>query len=89
MHRETKAVLGVLGARIGELRAARGMTQEQASERLGMLTPNYARIEQGRANATVDTLVRIAKTFDVDLIDLFRRPKNPTRKRPGRPARSG
>jgi transcriptional regulator with XRE-family HTH domain len=89
MHRETKTVLRALGARIGELRAAAGITQEQASERLGMLTPNYARIEQGRANATIDTLVRIAKAFDVDVLELFRAPKNPTRRRPGRPGRSG
>jgi transcriptional regulator with XRE-family HTH domain len=88
MHRETKAVLRALGARIGELRTAAGMTQEQAAERVGMLTPNYARIEQGRANATVDTLVRIAKVFDVAVLELFRTPKSPLRKRPGRPARS-
>jgi transcriptional regulator with XRE-family HTH domain len=88
MHRETKAVLRALGARIGELRASAGMTQEQAAERLGMLTPNYARIEQGRANATVDTLVRIAKVFDVAVLEFFRTPRNLARKRPGRPARS-
>ncbi len=67
---------------------ARGMTQEQASEQLGMLTPNYARVEQGRANATVDTLVRIARGFDVRVVELFKRPKSSKRRKPGRPANS-
>lgn len=51
------------------------MTQEQAAEKLGMLTPNYARIEQGRANVTVDTLVRIANMLDALLSELFKAPK--------------
>jgi transcriptional regulator with XRE-family HTH domain len=87
MDRETAAVLRALGARIGELRAARGLTQEQASEQLGMLTPNYARIEQGRANATVETLVRIARAFDVAVLELFRKPKRIVARKPGRPTK--
>jgi hypothetical protein len=38
---------------------AGGLTQEQTAEQLGMLAANYARVEQGRANVTVDTLVRV------------------------------
>lgn len=84
MLRDTRSVLRDLGFRMRELRRDRGLTQEAFAERLGMLAPNYARIEQGRMNTTVDTLSRIARALGVDVIDLFRRPK--TRKvKPGRP----
>jgi transcriptional regulator with XRE-family HTH domain len=84
MPRETRSVLRDLGLRIRELRRQRELTQEALAEKLGMLTPNYARVEQGRANVTVDTLVRIAHALDVELIELFRAPKDKT-VRPGRP----
>ena len=83
-QRSTEAVLRGLGLRIGELRRARGLTQEGAAAELGMLAPNYARIEQGRQNVTVDTLVRIAKALGVGVPELFAQPaarKSP----PGRP----
>jgi transcriptional regulator with XRE-family HTH domain len=84
---DTKGVLRDLGLRLGELRRAQGLTQEELSERLEMLAPNYARIEQGRMNVTVDTLVRIAKVLKVGLADLFAKPK--TRKASlGRPRKS-
>jgi len=46
----------------------------------------YARIEQGRQNATVDTLVRIARALGVPVSDLFITPSSP-RAKPGRPRR--
>jgi transcriptional regulator with XRE-family HTH domain len=52
-----------------------------------MLPPNYARIEQGRANVTIDTLVRVAHGLKVDLADLFVVPRV-KRAKPGRPAKS-
>lgn len=67
MEHETAAILRDLGKRIGELRRERGLTQETAAERLGMLAPNYARIEQGRQNVTIDTLVRIARMLGEDM----------------------
>lgn len=75
MAGETKGVLRDLGLRIRDLRRAQGLTQEELSEKLGMLAPNYARIEQGRMNVTVDTLTRIAKVLKVRVADLFAKPK--------------
>ena len=87
MAGETKGVLRDLGLRIRELRRSQGLTQEELSEKLGMLAPNYARIEQGRMNTTVETLVRIAKALKVDIVDLFAKPK--TKKvSAGRPRKS-
>lgn len=74
--RETGAVLRDLGLRLRELRRGLGLTQEEAAEKIGMLTPNYARVEQGRANVTVDTLVRIANMLDSPLAALFKTPKS-------------
>ncbi len=87
MRRETKTVLRDLGLRIGELRAKQGLTQEGAAEKLGMLAPNYARLEQGRANCTVDTIVRIAKMLDLPVFELFKPPKKRIAKI-GRPPRT-
>lgn len=84
MAKETRAVLRDLGFRVRELRRERGLTQEAFAEKLQMLTPNYARIEQGRANVTVDTLARVARALGVEVVDLFRRPKDRNVK-PGRP----
>ncbi|MGK3964993.1 helix-turn-helix domain-containing protein [Sorangium sp. So ce1667] len=82
MELETAAVLRDLGRRIAELRRARGLTQEKAAERLGMLAPNYARIEQGRLNVTIDTLVRIVRMLgdDVTIADLFAPPATAERR---------
>lgn len=75
-----------VGRRMRELRLHRDMTQEAFAEQLGMLAPNYARIEQGRANVTLDTLVRIANALGVSPMDLFRAPRASSRVvKPGRP----
>jgi transcriptional regulator with XRE-family HTH domain len=84
MARELRPVLRDLGLRIRELRRRVDLTQEAAAEKIGMLTPNYARIEQGRMNVTVDTLLRISNALDVALPELFKPPKVRNVK-PGRP----
>ena len=83
----TKSVLKRVGLRIRELRLERGLTQEKAAERVRMLVSNYARIEQGRQNVTVDTLVRIARVLRVEVPELFVRPEARFA-RPGRPRKS-
>ena len=83
---DTREQLKRLGRRIAELRRGRGFTQERAAEGLGMLAPNYARVEQGRQNVTVDTLVRIANLLDVEVFDLFAVPNDTAPPRPGRPS---
>jgi XRE family transcriptional regulator, regulator of sulfur utilization len=87
MAQETRAVLRQVGQRIREVRRSRGLTQEQAAEHLKMLTPNYARLEQGRVNMTMDTLVRLANGFGVPVGSLFRKPRV-TKVKPGRPRRT-
>jgi transcriptional regulator with XRE-family HTH domain len=80
----TELAQRALGLRIQELRRESGETQEDFAARLGMLPPNYARIEQGRANVTIDTLVRVANGLKVELSELFV-PPTVKRAKPGRP----
>lgn len=82
--RSVDSALRNLGLRLRELRRQRGMTQQEVAEALDIEAPNYARIEQGRQNATVATLVPIARLFGVGLDDLFKTARDRV-VRPGRP----
>ncbi len=63
---------------------ALALTQESFAERVGMLAPNYARLEQGRSNPTISTLLRNADELGVQLAALFEEPAR-IRRRAGRP----
>jgi len=60
------------------------MTQQGVAEALDIEPSNYARIEQGRQNATVGTLVPIARLFAVGMDELFKMAQDRV-VRPGRP----
>ena len=74
--------------RMREVRRSRGLTQEQLAAELRMLAPNYARVEQGRQNVTIDTVVRVAQALGVPLMELFRQPRARSIS-PGRPPKRG
>ncbi len=88
MATPTDAILRDLGLRIRELRRAAGMTQEQAADQLGMWTPNYAKIEGGKVNLTVNSLVKLAMFFHVEVGELFMKPTD-RNVRAGRPPKKG
>jgi transcriptional regulator with XRE-family HTH domain len=78
-------VLRDLGRRVAEIRVTAGMTQEQFAERRLKVSPKYLqRIEAGRANLTVTSLVTLADALSVDVRELFRAPKSRDMRR-GRP----
>jgi DNA-binding XRE family transcriptional regulator len=60
-----------LGMRLRELRTAQGLTQEQAAEMIGIHAKYMPRVEAGRANLTVDTLIAASVAYEVALSDLF------------------
>lgn len=66
-----KRELRRLGLRLRALRQERGLTQEQAAEAMGIHPKSLPRIEGGRANLTVATLVAAAAAFKVSLCELF------------------
>ena len=88
MATTTVSVQKRLGLRLGELRRRKELTQEVLAEKVGMLTPNYARIEQGRMNVTLDTLTRLANALGVDVVELFKAPTTKKSPRPGRPKKA-
>jgi len=73
-HRQTPAfrrTIAQLGKRLRELRQDREWTIEEASERYGVQTAHVRRIEAGRTNPSLATLLSIADAFSLDLADLF------------------
>jgi|SRR5580693_6667868 DNA-binding XRE family transcriptional regulator len=73
-HRETPAfrrTVAQLGVRLRELRQARGWTVEEASERYGVEPAHVRRIEAGRTNPSLATLLSIADAVSTELADLF------------------
>jgi transcriptional regulator with XRE-family HTH domain len=56
---------------IKELRAKSGLSQEDMGE-FGFELRRYQRIENGEYNITLQTLVRLAEAFKVDISDLLR-----------------
>lgn len=69
---ETRADLVRLGEHIRLTRRARGYSRRSLAEAIGMHVGNYARIERGTKNVTYDTLLRIAKGLQVDLVVALR-----------------
>lgn len=49
-----------IGARIAELRKAKGLTQAQLAEKTGFSQSNIGRIETGRYSVGLDVLAKIA-----------------------------
>ena len=62
----------ITGQVIGILRTQRGMSQEVLSGLAGIARSHLAMIENGRKNANVETLWRIAQALDIRLSDLIR-----------------
>lgn len=61
----------LLGARIKELRRAKGLSQDQLSESIGIDPKHLSRIEVGKSYPYMETLEGIADSLDVELKDLF------------------
>jgi transcriptional regulator with XRE-family HTH domain len=54
-------------ARIRDLRIARGLTQEQLSERIGYNRTHISRVECGARSCSIDLLITLAEFFGVSL----------------------
>src|SRR3546814_15448639 len=59
-----------IGAKLRRLRRARGMTQAQLAERLGISSSYLNLIEHDRRNITVPLLLRLSELFGLALADL-------------------
>lgn len=74
-----------VGRRVRELRVDRGWTQEDAVERLGVDVRELQRIEAGKVNLTLASLVRLARGLGTPVRALFDPPTSRAPRRPGRP----
>lgn len=67
-----KRELKRLGKRLRDARHAKGLSQEQAAELIGVHPKYMPRLESGGANPTVATLVAASVAYGISLCDLFR-----------------
>jgi Zn-dependent peptidase ImmA (M78 family)/transcriptional regulator with XRE-family HTH domain len=63
----------ILGQRIAEARKARGKTQEEVAEFLGLSRPTYIAIEKGDRRAKIDEIVKLAPFLGRTVNELVRR----------------
>ena len=68
---DVKEIQRQIGLRLKELRLAKGLRQEDL-EKWDFSYRYYGMIERGLVNPSLDTLLRICKIFDVNLLELFR-----------------
>jgi transcriptional regulator with XRE-family HTH domain len=63
-----------LSINVRSLRNAAGLTLKKASERAEMHWRHWQKIEAGEVNVTLQTLVRLGDSLDIDPADLLREP---------------
>jgi transcriptional regulator with XRE-family HTH domain len=61
-----------LGAKIREFRLKKDMTQIELATLCNFEKASMSRIESGKTNMTVLTLIKISKVLDVEIIEFFR-----------------
>ena len=64
--------LVAFGKHLAEVRKARGMTQEQLSEKTGLAVDSIGAIEQGRRWVRLTTLHKLAEGLGVPTDELFK-----------------
>ena len=68
---DKKNILIRFGNSLRELRLAKGFTQEQLANEMGMEISQISRIESGVINTSVTTLYDLSKTLKIDVSELF------------------
>lgn len=63
-------VLIGIGLRIKILRKERGLTQKELAYSCNLEKSNLSRIEHGKCNMTIGTLLRLCSVLEVELIDV-------------------
>lgn len=62
----------MIGSRIKDIRNKKGITQEQLSESVGINPKYLSSIERGKENPTLNILLQLAQSLDVNLDEIFR-----------------
>lgn len=66
-----KTAKHLLGARIKELRRARGLSQEELAEQIGIEPQHMSRIETGGSAPTVERMEKLCAVLGIELRSLF------------------
>jgi DNA-binding XRE family transcriptional regulator len=65
-----------IGKAMREARVKKGLSQSELADKVAMKQPDISKIEEGKANVTLDTLVRICRVLGLKKIELFDENKN-------------
>ena len=68
----TSSPLELLGHTVREIRAEKGMTQQEVADRCGVNRTFIIAVEKGRQNASTMSLIKISAALDVLPAELFR-----------------
>ncbi|MFC1708813.1 helix-turn-helix domain-containing protein [Candidatus Omnitrophota bacterium] len=67
---EPVAFFRELGSTLKEARIEKGLTQKQLASIIGMKQPDISKIEEGRKNITLYSLMRLCKILSIKQIDI-------------------
>ncbi|MCB0272643.1 MAG: helix-turn-helix transcriptional regulator [Bdellovibrionales bacterium] len=62
----------IIANNIRTSRESQGWSQEEAAHRVNVHFRHYQKIEYGKVNVTIDTLVKVCKGFGINIQDLFK-----------------
>ena len=68
---DRNSILINFGKKLRLIRLAKGFTQEQLANELGIEISQISRIERGVINTSITTLYSISKVLNVDLSEFF------------------
>jgi transcriptional regulator with XRE-family HTH domain len=85
VREKPETIIADVGLRIAEARRAKGWTQQDAADHLGMEVQSWQRIERG-TNLTIRSMVKIAAVLGVTTKDFFEPPTS--QRKAGRPKRT-
>jgi transcriptional regulator with XRE-family HTH domain len=71
MSSAKKTAESILGERLRQLRAERGISQETLAELAGLHRNYIGHLERGEKTASLDVIVRLSATFDMSVTDLL------------------
>jgi transcriptional regulator with XRE-family HTH domain len=69
---KNKKLLKAFGARIRELRWAKGLSQEKLANLADIPLSQIGRIERGEINSTISTGYALANALDINMPELYR-----------------
>ncbi len=68
---DKQQVLREIGGKIREIRGEKGVTQQDLAAGCNFEKSNMSRIEAGRSNLTIGTLLKICEVLEIKLHDII------------------